>query len=94
MALDSENPSGWNVNSRLVITTTTGAIQLWEQNNLKWTREESLALTAIAELVEIPEKVASEAGHDLNEGFVARLTRHVIDAQVRCILHPRSHDTQ
>lgn len=82
------------MNSRLVITTTTGAIQLWEQNNLKWTREESLALTAIAELVEIPEKVASEAGHDLNEGFVARLTRHVIDAQVRCILHPRSHDTQ
>ena len=94
MALDSENPSGWNVKSRLVVTTTTGAIQLWEQSSLKWTREESLALTAIAELVEIPEKIASEAGHDLNEGFVARLTRHVIDAQVRYMHHPQSPRAQ
>ena len=90
MALDSENPSGWNVKSRLVVTTTTGAIQLWEQSSLKWTREESLALTAIAELVEIPEKIASEAGHDLNEGFGVRLARLVMDTQVCCMLRAQS----
>lgn len=47
-----------------------------------------------ARRVLIQEKVASEAGHNLNEGSVARLTRHVIDSQVRCTLKKRFHDAQ
>ncbi|KAF9473948.1 DUF1620-domain-containing protein [Pholiota conissans] len=80
-ALDSENPAGWTIHSRLLITTTTGSVQLWEQSGLKWAREESLATTVIAELVEIPEKVASEIGSGVGDGFIARLTRQIADAQ-------------
>lgn len=53
---------------------------------MKWVREESLATTAIAELVEIPEKVASELGNGTGEAFAARLIRHIADAQVFDIL--------
>lgn len=87
VAVDSENPSGWNLQSRVLVTTTTGSVQLWEQSSLKWAREESLALTVVAELVEIPEKVASEMGYDLAEGFISRLTRQIADAQV-CYASP------
>lgn len=81
-ALDAENPAGWTIDSRLLVTTSTGSVQLWEKSGLKWAREESLATTAIAELVEIPEKVTSELGNGPAEPFVARLIRHIADAQV------------
>ncbi|KAF8963227.1 hypothetical protein BDZ97DRAFT_1038548 [Flammula alnicola] len=82
VALDSENPAEWTVTSRLLVTTSTGAVQLWEQSGLKWTREESLATTIVAELVEIPEKVVGELGDNAaTEGFVGRLMRQVSDAR-------------
>ncbi|CAA7264034.1 unnamed protein product [Cyclocybe aegerita] len=81
--LDASNPSELTVNTRLLVTTSTGAVQLWEQSELKWTREESLATIAVAEVVEIPEKFASESGaaDPSSEGFFARLTHQIADAQ-------------
>jgi len=85
VALDPENPEEGSVKSRLFVTTSTAAIQLWEQGEIKWTREESLAAVVVADLVEIPERVASESvDNDATEGFLARLVRQISDAQVCC----------
>jgi hypothetical protein len=85
IALDPENPGESSVKSRLFVTTSTAAVQLWEQGEIKWTREESLAAVVIADLVEIPERVASEsATNDAAEGSLARLVRQISDAQVCC----------
>lgn len=78
----SHTPSG-GVVARLLVTTSSGAIQLWQQGELKWTREESLAATTLAEFVELPERVASESNHHIGgEGFVSRVIRQISDAQV------------
>ncbi|KAF4611826.1 hypothetical protein D9613_004025 [Agrocybe pediades] len=66
-----------------LITTSTGSVQLWEQETLKWEREESLAAVVIAEFVEVPERATSVAGvmEEAQEGFVARVIRQIGDAQ-------------
>ena len=93
--MDSENPSSWNVVSRVLLTTSTGAIQLWEQHELKWTREEALTGITVAEFVEIPEKVASESGEgEDSESFTTRLTRQISDAKVSLSFHPHHVVTQ
>ncbi|KDR78137.1 hypothetical protein GALMADRAFT_94668 [Galerina marginata CBS 339.88] len=82
VALDAENPAESTIKPRLLVTTSTGAIQLWEQSELKWIREEALAAIVIAEFVEIPERRASESGVDeAAETFVSRVTRQIMDAQ-------------
>jgi hypothetical protein len=58
--MDSENPS---VKSRLFMNSIAGAIQLWEQGK-HGIREESLAAVAIAELVAILERLASDSAMD------------------------------
>jgi hypothetical protein len=78
----SHTPSG-GVIARLLVTTSSGAIQLWQQGELKWMREESLATTTLAEFVELPERVASGSNlHIGGEGFVSRVIRQISDAQV------------
>ena len=72
--------------SRLVITTTTGAVQLWQQDVLQWTREESLAAISVAEFVELPERVISSTRTG-DENFARRLVRQLSDAQVICLTH-------
>ncbi|KAF8884531.1 hypothetical protein BD779DRAFT_1443085 [Infundibulicybe gibba] len=82
VAIDGANPSGWNVVSRLFITTSTGAVQFWQQDTLKWTREESLAALVLAEFVELSERVLSSTR--LGEGpeaFFTRALRHLLDLQ-------------
>ncbi|KAJ7609090.1 DUF1620-domain-containing protein [Roridomyces roridus] len=66
--------------TRLVLTTSTGAVQLWDQNQLIWAREESLASIDVAAFVElpVPERVARV---DESETFFARLTRQIGDAR-------------
>lgn len=67
---------------RLAVTTTTGAVQLWQQDQLQWSREEGLADIRVAELVELPErKVASHSDNE-QETFGARAARQLLDAQV------------
>lgn len=59
-------------------------MQLWSQGELKWVREESLANIAVAEFAELPER-ASESSVDITgKGFLARITRQLVLAQV-CI---------
>lgn len=81
--MDAANPDGWKVLARLVLTTTTGAVQLWQHDKVTWTREESLAAISAAEFVELPEKVISSSRlGDSGENFITRLARQISDAQV------------
>ena len=43
VAVDAANPEPYRVLSRLFLTTSTGAIQLWQHDQHQWTREEGLA---------------------------------------------------
>ncbi|KAJ6580850.1 hypothetical protein B0H19DRAFT_982420 [Mycena capillaripes] len=67
--------------TRLVITTSTGAVQLWEQDQLVWGREEALAAVNRAVFVELPlpERVA-RVNVD-GESFFSRLIRQIEDAK-------------
>ena len=70
-------------------TTATGAIQLWLEDKVKWTREESLSTIGLAEFVELPERKAIRSSVAESENFVSRMLRHVSDAQV-CFFFPAS----
>ena len=68
----------------LALTTTTGAIQLWQGDVVQWTREEGLAGLQVAEMVELPERKTIAAHiieHD--ETFAERVRRQLADAKVR-----------
>ena len=81
--MDAANPEPYRVLARLFLTTSTGAVQLWQHDKLQWTREEGLSDIRVAEMVELPErKVAAHAGVE-NETFGMRLRRQLADAQVR-----------
>ncbi|CDO75706.1 hypothetical protein BN946_scf184493.g4 [Trametes cinnabarina] len=81
VAVDAANPEPYRVLARLFLTTSTGAVQLWQQDQLQWTREEGLTDIRAAELVELPErKVAAHAGVE-HESFGTRLRRQLSDAQ-------------
>lgn len=69
--------------TRTLVTTSTGAMQLWKQGDLQWTREEGLAATVVAEFVELPERVQTSARGDGEESFFSRVVRQIGDAQVR-----------
>lgn len=79
-AMDAANPGEFQVLGRLFLTTSTGALQLWQQDKYQWTREESLSTIEVAEFVELPEKVVSSS-HPGDESYAQRLFRHVTDAQ-------------
>ncbi|KAJ7147635.1 DUF1620-domain-containing protein [Mycena crocata] len=66
---------------RLIISTSTGAIQAWEEDEMLWGREEALAYIDVAAFVELPlpERVA-RVGVD-GESFFTRLTRQIGDAK-------------
>ncbi|KAF8872794.1 hypothetical protein CPB84DRAFT_1854287 [Gymnopilus junonius] len=79
VALDAESSQS-TINSRILVTTSTGAVQLWDQHQLKWSREEALATVTLAEFVEVPE-VASASDVAASEGFVSRVSRQISEAQ-------------
>ncbi|KAF9040068.1 hypothetical protein BJ165DRAFT_1407202 [Panaeolus papilionaceus] len=68
---------------RLLITTSTGALQLWSSTTASaplWTREEALASIAVAEIVELPERAAAiSLSSQAYESYFERLGRHVWD---------------
>ncbi len=83
IAFTSENPYEWTVKTRLLIVTSTGAIQMWQDDEVKWTREEALSNIAVAEFVEVPEKITSKASQrGTAESFIARIRRQIAEAQV------------
>lgn len=85
--MDVANPSEYTFFSRIVLTTQSGAIQQWKQEENIWTREESLTEVVAADVVELPEgKVSRTVLEDRTETFLERLTRQIGDLQV-CIPH-------
>jgi hypothetical protein len=74
VAVDAISPA------RILITTSSGALQLWQQGNLTWTREEGLANIVAAEFVELPE--AEAVSGEGEESFIGRIRRQIRDAQV------------
>lgn len=83
VAVEAANPEEYRVLARLALTTSTGAVQLWQQDQLQWTREEGLADIRVAELVELPERKLASHGDNEHETFGARVARQLLDAQVR-----------
>nr|VWO96186.1 Non-canonical non-ribosomal peptide synthetase FUB8 (EC (Fusaric acid biosynthesis protein 8) [Ganoderma boninense] len=81
VALEAANPEQYRVLARLLVTTSTGAIQMWQQDQLQWVREEGLADISAAELVELPERKAASQGESEQETFGARVVRQLLDAQ-------------
>jgi hypothetical protein len=82
-AIDAASPNPHSVVSRLVITTTTGAIQLWQSDRHQWTREESLANIApnSAVLLSLPESRSVVASRDGIETVIQRVARQMQDAK-------------
>ncbi|KAJ3985170.1 hypothetical protein F5890DRAFT_1389972, partial [Lentinula detonsa] len=71
-----------DIPGRLFLTTTTGAVQVWEQGEHIWTREEGLSELKAAKFVELPERILVLGGEGrLKEGFVGRLLREAKDAK-------------
>ena len=81
--MEPRNPSGPAIRARVLVTSAAGVVQLWDQDAHAWTRDEALAYITVAELVDLPERAAVEAGAGVHaESFFARLQRHAADAQV------------
>ncbi|KAI0060106.1 DUF1620-domain-containing protein [Artomyces pyxidatus] len=64
----------------LALTTSTGAVQMWQGDRLQWSREEGLTRIQVAEMVELPEP-QSTASHTGEESFVERLARQLQDTR-------------
>lgn len=76
----------------LVLTTTTGAVQLWRGDIVQWTREEGLSRLQVAEMVELPERKTITAHViDQDEIFVERIRRQLADAKVRYMAQGCAH---
>lgn len=68
----------------LAVTTTTGAVQLWQGDIVQWTREEGLSALQVAEMVELREHQTITAHIiDHDETFAERVRRQLADARVR-----------
>ncbi|THH17682.1 hypothetical protein EW146_g3182 [Bondarzewia mesenterica] len=81
-ALYAAYQKDYDVLPYIALTTTTGAVQLWQGDKVQWTREESLAHIRVAEMIELPERktIASHVG-DGRESFSQRLKRQLSDAR-------------
>lgn len=67
----------------LMLTTSTGALQLVKQEGSEWTREESLADIIAVRFVDLGEPEVEEVRHAMSEeGFAGRLIRHVLELRV------------
>lgn len=80
-ALEVANPQPYVFVARAMFTTSTGALQLWQQEVVQWTREESLAEVQTLEFVDLPEKKVVEVALD-GQNFLTRLLRQIGEARV------------
>ncbi|KZT21772.1 DUF1620-domain-containing protein [Neolentinus lepideus HHB14362 ss-1] len=79
VAIDNAHHGGFQVLTRLFLTTTTGAVQLWQKDSLQWTREEGLATIGAVEFVDLPEEKVVHSSK--SEVFLERVVRHFKDAK-------------
>ncbi|TFY78833.1 hypothetical protein EWM64_g5179 [Hericium alpestre] len=79
-ALYAALPKPYDVIPYLALTTSTGAIQLWQGERALWTREEGLSRIGVAEMVEMPERKTVAAARGA-ETFLQRLQRQMRDAK-------------
>ncbi len=83
LAFDAAQPAETVVLGRFVLMTGTGAVQLWQQDKVQWTREESLSEIKVAEMIELPEKKSVMSHMNVeNETMSGRLSRQLMDAKV------------
>ncbi|KAJ1309408.1 hypothetical protein OPQ81_006185 [Rhizoctonia solani] len=81
-AVDAFMPHSYSIQHRMFLTTSTGAVQLWQLQDFQWTRDEALAEIRVAGLVDLPErKIAEEIATSEHCGFAERLIFHMIVAQ-------------
>jgi hypothetical protein len=67
----------------LLITTSSGAVQLVQNDGAKWTREEGLSDLAGMKFVDLGEPQVEQAGHVVEEeSFTGRTTRHLSGLRV------------
>jgi hypothetical protein len=84
-AMDVANTRAYTFFSRIILTTQSGSIQQWKQEQNIWTREESSTQVVVADVVELPEATVSRTVlEDRKETFLDRLARQTGDLQV-CI---------
>ncbi|KAF8748749.1 hypothetical protein RHS01_10584 [Rhizoctonia solani] len=81
-AIDAFMPHSYSIQHRMLLTTSTGAVQLWQLHDLQWTRDEALTDIKVAALVDLPErKIAEEIASSEHRGFLERLIFHTVGAQ-------------
>ncbi|KAJ1304201.1 hypothetical protein OPQ81_008601 [Rhizoctonia solani] len=81
-AVDAFMPHSYSIQHRMLLTTSTGAVQLWQLQELQWTRDEALAEIKVAALVDLPErKIAEEIATSEHRGLAERLIFHMVAAQ-------------
>ncbi|QRW23080.1 endoplasmic reticulum membrane protein [Rhizoctonia solani] len=81
-AIDAFMPHSYSIQHRMLLTTSTGAVQLWQLHDLQWTRDEALTDIKVAALVDLPErKIAEEIASSEHRGFLERLIFHIVAAQ-------------
>lgn len=65
--------------SRFAVTTSSGTFQLWQQEKLLWSREESLANIQAAEYVDLPQYLKDDVTQPDRSN---RILRHLKELQV------------
>lgn len=73
MAVEVANPREMVFVSRFAITTSTGVFQMWQQDKLLWSREESLANIQATAFVDLPQYLNADAARI---GGTSRAFRH------------------
>ncbi|KAF9219877.1 DUF1620-domain-containing protein [Gyrodon lividus] len=69
---------------KVLLTTSTGSLQLWAHDALQWVREESLASVQVAAFLELPparQDVTGGAGGKGGQGFWGKVGRQVGDVK-------------
>jgi hypothetical protein len=72
----------------VILTTSTGAIQQWQQETCNWTREESLTDIVAITAVDLPE-ISTDTRKvyvAMNETPLQRIVRQLGDIKVCCLL--------
>jgi len=79
------NGSDLRTDPQVLISTSTGNIQLVEGAQQKWNRDEALTTSVVSGFVELPPPKAIVGNHE-GETFVQRVVRHTGDLQVRMFM--------
>lgn len=80
-ALNAKGSGPEDIAPQLLISTFTGNVQLIEDAQVKWNRDEALTAAVVSEFVELPPPKTIVGDHD-DESFAGRVIRHIADLQV------------